>query len=55
MYDIEVLIRDQETAKKAGISATDYRNLRALLEDVYRVGDLAVKGGIRLILDAEYM
>jgi len=55
VYDIEVLIRDEETAKKAGISATDYRHLRALLEDVYRVGDFAVKEGIRLILDAEYM
>lgn len=54
MYDIEVLIRDEETAKKAGISATDYHHLRALLEDVYRVGDFAAKGGIRLILDAEY-
>lgn len=55
VYDIELLIRDKETATKAGISATDYRHLRALLDDVYRVGDFAVKGGIRLILDSEYM
>lgn len=54
MYDIEVLIRDKETAKKAGISAIDYSHLRALLEDLYRIGDFAVKGGIRLILDSEY-
>ena len=50
-----MLIRDEETAKKAGISTIDYSHLRALLEDLYRIGDFAVKGGIRLILDAEYM
>ena len=54
MYDIEVLIRNEETAKEAGISAIDYRHLRGLLGDVYRIGDFAVKGGIRLVLDAEY-
>jgi hypothetical protein len=54
VYDVEVLIRNEETAKKAGISALDYRHLRDLLDDVHRIGDFAVKGGIRLILDAEY-
>jgi len=54
VYDIEELIRNEETAKKAGISVIDYHHLRVLLEDVYRIGDFAVKGGIRLILDAEY-
>lgn len=54
MYDIELLIRNEEIARKAGISEIDYRHLRGLLDDVYQIGDFAVKGGIRLILDAEY-
>lgn len=49
-----MLIRSEEIARKAGISEIDYRHLRGLLEDVYRIGDFAVKGGIRLMLDAEY-
>ena len=53
--DIEILIRNEEVARKAGISDVDYRHLRGLLEDVYRIGDFAVKGGIRLLIDAEYM
>jgi len=49
-----MLIRNEEIAKKAGISEIDYTRLRGLLDDLYRIGDFAVKGGIRLILDAEY-
>lgn len=55
MYDIEALIRNEEIAKKAGLSAIDYHHLRGLLEGVYRIGDFAVKAGIRLIMDAEYL